>query len=282
MSKRAWKQPTGDLRICGIQAGLFSNDARVNQRELRESFDAIEPESCDLVITPEASNLYYHYDKMSNLIGGEEEEFIVPFRIAARRLKAHVLLGSVMVRDRGKLYNRSYLLSPDGNTLGTYDKMHLIALFNEPEHFTPGKKLFTAEIAGWKAGFAICYDLRFAEMFLNYALMGCHVQIVPACWPDTRIKPWANLHLARAQETQCYFIGVNHGGIDSEGKKFRMSMVAAPDSEIAAELPDAKPGMMRAVLIADVLTQQKQLYDLISGRGPFPMGDGTELPNELA
>lgn len=282
MSKRIWQPPAGDLRICGIQAGLFARDARVNQRELREMFAGIEPESCDFVITPEASNLYYHYDEMSRLNGGEEEEFIVPFRIEARRIKAHVLLGSVMVRDKGKLYNRSYLLAPDGTTLGTYDKMHLIALFHEPEHFTPGKKLFTAVIAGWKVGFAVCYDLRFAEMFLNYALMGCHAQVLPACWPDTRIKPWTNLHLARAQETQCYFVGVNHGGTDSEGKRFRMSIVAAPDSEIVGELPDAKYGLMRVVLKAEVLVQQKQLYDLLTGRGPFPMGNGTELPPELA
>jgi omega-amidase len=278
----AWKPPTGDLRICGIQAGLFSRDSRVNQRELLEMFGGIEPESCDLVITPEASNLYYHYDEISKLRSGDEEEFIVPFRLAARRLKAHVLLGSVMVREKGNLYNRSYLLAPDGKTVGTYDKMHLIALFQEPQHFTSGKKLLTAQIAGWKVGFAICYDLRFAEMFLNYSLLGCHVQILPACWPDTRIKPWMNLHLARAQETQCYFVGVNHGGTDSEGRKFRMSLVAAPDSEIVAELPEARHGLMRAVLKPDMLVEQKQLYDLLAGRGPFPMGEGTELPHELA
>lgn len=282
MRKYKWQPPTGDLRICGIQAGLFARDAGANQRELREMFDGIEPESCDLVITPEASNLYYYYDEMAKLIGGEEEEFIAPFRIEAERLKAHVLLGSVMVRDKGKLYNRAYLLAPDGTTLGTYDKMHLIALFHEPEHFTQGKKLLAAEIAGWKVGFAVCYDLRFAEMFLNYALLGCHIQVVTACWQDTRVKPWTLFHLVRAQETQCYFVGVNHGGIDSEGRKYRMSLVAAPNLEIAAQLPEAKQGLMRAVLKADVLVQQKQLYDLLAGRGPFPMGNGAEIPQELA
>ncbi len=279
---RAWQPPTGDLRVCGIQAGLFSRDAKENQRELLEMFAEIEPESCDLIITPEASNLYYHYGEMSKLIGGEEEEFIAPFRGQARQHKAYVLLGSVMVREGANLFNRAFLLAPDGTTEGTYDKIHLIALFHEPQHFTPGKKLFTAEIAGWKVGFAICYDLRFAEMFLNYALAGCHVQVLPSCWPETRIKPWLNLHFARAQETQCYFVGVNHGGTDGEGKTFRMSMVAAPDSYLVADIPEARKGLLRAILKPEMLVQQKQLYDLLAGRGPFPMGEGIELPPELA
>jgi predicted amidohydrolase len=277
-----WHPPSGELRVCGLQARLFSRDAGENRQELLEMLEKLEPASCDLVITPEASNLYYHYEEMAKLHGGEEEDFIAPFRARARELKSHILLGSVMVRDSGKLYNRSHLLAPDGTTAGTYDKMHLIALFAEPQHFTPGRQLMTADIAGWKVGFAICFDLRFAEMFLNYALAGCHLIALPSCWPDTRIKPWLHLHLARAQETQCYFAGVNHGGVDDEGRAYRMSMVSAPDSEIVAQLPDAQPGVLRAVLSPDVLIGQKKLYDLPSGRGPFPMGKGTVLPDELA
>ena len=281
MMKYGWRPPAGELRIYGLQARLFSREAGENQGELLDMFAALETGSCDLVITPEASNLYYHYDEMAKLRGGEEDEFIAPFRAEAKRLQAHVLLGSLMVRDGGHLYNRSYLLAPDGMTAGTYDKMHLIALFAEPQHFTPGKRLLIAEIAGWKVGFAICYDLRFAEMFLNYALAGCHLIALPSCWPDIRLKPWLHLHLARAQETQCYLAGVNHGGVDGEGRAYRMSIVSAPDSEIAAQLSDAEPGIMHAVLKPEVLSQQKQLYDLQAGRGPFPMGDGTFLPDEL-
>ncbi len=282
MSVQKWTPPSGELRVCGLQARLFSRDMRENQRELLEMLAALEPGTCDIIITPEASNLYYHYDEMAKLRGGEEEGFTAPFREEAKRLRAHILLGSVMTRDGGSLYNRSFLLAPDGTTLGTYDKMHLIALFAEPEHFTPGTRLLMADVCGWKVGVAICYDLRFAEMFLNYALAGCHLIALPACWPDIRLKPWLNLHLARAQETQCYFVGVNHGGVDGEGKAYRMSLVAAPDSEIAAQLTDAEPGVLCAVLKPDVLVQQKKLYDLLAGRGPFPMGPGTVLPCELS
>lgn len=282
MSARGWQPPPGGLRVCGIQAGCFSRDEGENQRELLGLLSQVEPESCDIVITPEASNLYYHYDLMERLKGGEEEYFIAPFRQQACRLKAHLVLGSVMVRENGELYNRLYLIAPDGTVVGTYDKMHLIALFHEPSYFTPGKRLLVAEIAGWKVGFAICYDLRFAEIFLNYALMGCHVQVLPACWPELRVKPWLHLHFARAQETQCYFIGVNHGGTDGKGKVFRMSLVAAPDSDEVVSLPEAKPGIMRAVLNRDVLLYHKHLYDLLEGREPFPMGKGTVLPPELA
>jgi omega-amidase len=265
-----WKPPERDFRFCGIQARLFSRDWHENQRELLDMFAALPDEEYDLIVTPEASNLYYHYDLIRQLQGGEEIEFIAPFAEIARERGAHVLLGSLMVRDGDCFRNRLHLLSPEGSVVGTYDKVHLIRLFDEHLHFTPGEKLFTAEVAGWKLGFAICYDLRFAEMFLNYALMGCHLQVLPSCWPDTRVKHWHHLYMARAQETQCFFAGVNHGGTDAEGRAYRMSLVADPDCETLAELPDAEPDIITAVLRPESLVKQKQLYDLMAGRKPFP------------
>lgn len=266
-----WKPPSGELRVCGIQAALFSRDPLANRQELLELCRSIEPGSCDLIITPEASNLYYHYDLISQLKGGEEEEYLDPFRKLAGEYGCHVLVGSLMVRDGEHLRNRSHLLAPDGTTVGTYDKIHLIQLFDEPEYFTPGRDLLTAEINGWKVGIALCYDLRFAELFLNYALAGCHLQILPSCWPDVRVVHWYHLHLARAQETQCYFIGINHGGTDDSGRTYRMSIAADPDSIVLAKLPDPAPGILRVTLQPEVLVKQKEMYDLLSGRGPFPI-----------
>src|SRR4030042_5340255 len=181
--------PSGEFRICCVQASLFSRNPLCNRDELLGLCQTIEPGSCDLIVTPEACNLYYHFDLITRLTGGEEEDFLEPFRELAREHECHVLIGSLMVRDGDRLFNRSHLMAPDGMTAGTYDKMHLIALFDEPEYFTPGRELLLAEIAGWQVGFAICYDLRFAEMFLNYALAGCHLQVLPACWPDGRGHP---------------------------------------------------------------------------------------------
>ncbi len=266
-----WKPPSRNLRICGVQAALFGRDARQNRQELLELCYTIEPGSCDLIITPEASNLYYHYDLISQLKGGEEEEYLEPFRKLAGEHGCHVLVGSLMVRDGEHLRNRSHLLAPDGSTAGTYDKIHLIQLFDEHRYFKPGRELLTAEVKGWKVGIALCYDLRFAELFLNYALAGCHLQILPSCWPDARVEHWYHLHLARAQETQCYFVGVNHGGSDGAGKTYRMSMAADPDCTVLAKLPEAEPGLLRVTLEPGALVRQKEMYDLLAGRGPFPI-----------
>ena len=263
--------PKQHLRVAGLQVGCFAPSVEANlaclQRHLRE----VSPGEADLIVLPELINTYYHYEVMERLRPGEEEEFLAPIRQAAREKRAHILAGSLAVREAKKLRNRSFLLSPEGATIATYDKMHLITLLGETEHFTPGRRRAVAEIRGWKLGIAICFDIRFAELFLNYALDGCHLVAVPACWPSERAHHWRHLHLARAQECQCFFLGVNAGGFDGRDKTYGGSILASPDSVPVLELPWGSEGTLAAAVSSDEIARQMKLYDLMSGRKRPPI-----------
>jgi omega-amidase len=67
-------------------------------------------------------------------------------------------------------------------------------------------------------GLAICYDLRFPEMFRKYALQGVKMVLIPAEWPSRRIEHWRVLLRARAIENQMFVVATNCvGGSDPIG-----------------------------------------------------------------
>lgn len=110
---------------------------------------------------------------------------------------------------QGRYANRAQVLGPNG-PIGVYTKTHLIPAFKEPENMIPGDQLVTFDIGGFKAGVAICFDLRFPELFRSYALMGVDLFLIPSAWPASRGYAWELFCKSRAAENQAYLMAVNH------------------------------------------------------------------------
>uniref|UniRef100_A0A7C3HDL4 Carbon-nitrogen hydrolase family protein n=1 Tax=Meiothermus ruber TaxID=277 RepID=A0A7C3HDL4_MEIRU len=105
--------------------------------------------------------------------------------------------------------NRASVVGPAG-VLATYTKTHLIPAFGEPETMIPGQDLVTLELEGFKVGIAICFDLRFPELFRAYALQGVNLFLIPSAWPKSRGYAWELFCKSRAAENQAYLVAVNH------------------------------------------------------------------------
>ena len=123
------------------------------------------------------------------------------------------IVGSMMVTDNGRLYNRGFLFSP-GAAPQYYDKHHLYASGGEAEFFTPGEKRKIFEFRGMKIRLAVCYDLRFPVWLRQDKHDLYDLLICVACWPTVRIQYWDTLLPARAAENHCYAIGLNMVGTD--------------------------------------------------------------------
>jgi len=86
----------------------------------------------------------------------------------------------------------------------------------EEKVYSPGEKLVTIDLDGWKIRPFVCYDLRFPAWTRNtedrYDLA-----IFIANWPERRANHWKILLQARAIENQCYVVGVNRVGTDGNG-----------------------------------------------------------------
>jgi len=123
------------------------------------------------------------------------------------------IVGSMMVLDKGKLYNRGFMFAPHVPPQH-YDKHHLYRSGGEAEFFSPGKERPVWEFRGVKIRLAVCYDLRFPVWLRQDKHNLYDILICVACWPTIRIQYWDALLPARAAENHCYAIGVNMVGMD--------------------------------------------------------------------
>ncbi|MDO9550293.1 MAG: nitrilase-related carbon-nitrogen hydrolase [Methanoregula sp.] len=136
--------------------------------------------------------------------------------------------------------NTSIAIENDGNILSTYSKIHLFSPAKEDEHFVPGQDLGMFSLGHLMCSLAICYDLRFPELFRIYAQKGVQAVFVPAAWPKSRIRHWELFIQARAAENQMYVIGVNTTGTTPVDRYSGSSIAADPHGTIISRANDAE------------------------------------------
>ena len=146
----------------------------------------------------------------------ESEHPAIPaFAELARRNGATVLLGSlgVLAAD-GRIFNRAYLLDPQGKVSGRYDKIHLFDIdmpdgtpVRRSATIAPGSNAVLTKVAGVSIGLSICYDLRFPLLYRKLAQAGAEILTVPAAFTKaTGEAHWHVLNRARAIENGCFVV----------------------------------------------------------------------------
>ena len=138
-------------------------------------------------------------------------ETFVFFSKIAKESKLDILAG-LIEKENGAYFNTLLHIDSSGSIKSKYRKVHPFSYGTENQHYTRGEKSVIADINGWKTGLSICYDLRFPELYRNYAKERTELIVVIANWPDSRIEHWKVLLRARAIENQCFVAGVNRVG----------------------------------------------------------------------
>jgi omega-amidase len=155
------------------------------------------------------------------------------------RLHRCYMSGSMLEVERKKSFNSAYLISPQGQILTRYRKIHLFRFGKEHLKFHPGKKVITLSTASTKVGIAICYDLRFPELFRRMSKAGAKLILIPSAWPKERIDHFFALLKARAIENQCFIAGANKIGHHESGVAYGgHSVIFGPWGEKLGELGD--------------------------------------------
>ncbi|RLT44038.1 MAG: carbon-nitrogen family hydrolase [Chloroflexi bacterium] len=177
----------------------------------------------DLVVLPELWNTAYDLENAADHASplaqnADEPGAFGDFARLARENRVW-LVGSLLESRGGRHYNTAALYSPAGELQADYSKIHLVPMLDEHLYLAGGEKRTLAETPWGKAGLAICYDLRFPELFRRYALDGARLMILPAEWPHPRRPHWQTLLRARAIENQCYVLACNRVG-SSKGVNF--------------------------------------------------------------
>jgi deaminated glutathione amidase len=179
----------------------------------------------------------------------------------AAELGIHIHVGSTAIAlPGGKVANRAFLFGRDGALIATYDKIHMFDVdldkgesWRESATYEPGATAAIAELPFARLGFAVCYDLRFPQLFRAEALAGAEVLTVPAAFTrQTGEAHWHVLLKARAIENGAWVIAAAQGGLHEDGREtFGHSLVIDPWGRIVAEADHDEP----AVVMAEIDTQ---------------------------
>ena len=174
---------------------------------------------------------------------------------AAQKHGLWLVGGSIplVANDPAKLRNSCLVFDPQGKRVARYDKIHLFSFrkgdeaYDEAATIERGNRVVAFDSPLGRIGIAICYDLRFPELFR--ALGEVDLLVLPAAFTETTGRAhWEMLLRARAVENQCYVLASAQGGQHPNGRMTHgNSMVIDPWGEVLARM-DKGEGVVVAEL----------------------------------
>ena len=228
------------------------------------------PEMTHLVETGRAS-------LMEKIVEEPQDKGVKAFAALAKELGITLHIGSLAIlRGDGKVANRAFVFGPDGGLTTTYDKIHMFDVdldngerWRESNTYEPGISSPVVETPDAKIGVAICYDVRFPEVFRRQALAGADILTAPACFTrQTGQAHWHVLMRARAIENASFMISAAQGGTHEDGRKtFGHSIIVDPWGTVLADSENDEPGFISAKIdLQDVVKARKRIPVLTHGR----------------
>ncbi len=191
---------------------------------------------------------------------------------AARAEGIWLVAGTIPLASEipGKAFNSCLVFQPDGQCAGRYDKLHLFGFENGSERYceadtiAPGAAPLIIDTPLGRLGVAICYDLRFPELF---RLQEADLWALPAAFTATTGRAhWEILLRARAIENQCFVIASGQGGVHPTGREtFGHSMLIDPWGQILDVLPHGE-GVALAELKASQLERTRRVLPALAHR----------------
>ena len=202
------------LHIALIQSSLVWENPEENRINFTNQIITIT-QKVDMIILPEmfSTGFTMNASEVAETMHGDTVSWMQ--KIAQQKHAA--VIGSVVIEEDGKYYNRLLFVHPNGE-IDFYDKRHTFTLAGEDKVYTAGTKKLIIDYKGWKICPLVCYDLRFPVWSRNvedYDLL-----IYVANWPKVRTNAWDALLKARAIENMSYCIGVNRVGMDGNNHEY--------------------------------------------------------------
>lgn len=169
-------------------------------------------------------------------------------------IKYKVAVGFGWVRGVGEKAENCYsVVDRYGVEISRYVKVHPFSYSGEDKYFVKGKNVEYFRLSGKAFSTAICYDLRFPELFQGICKNNnISAIVVPANWPQKRELHWQVLSRARAIENQVYIIAVNCVGEIGNLYYSGGSCVIHPNGNIISCVDDNREMLFYANIDEDV------------------------------
>ena len=263
------------MKISLIQMNSISDKAANIAQATKLIEDAVRDEKPDWVLLPEtfdwAGGSAADKQAVAEEIPGGPA--YLAMQALAKKHNIFIHAGSILEKRAGeeRLSNTTVVFNRSGGEIAKYRKIHLFDVtapdgqsYKESNAIAPGNAVVTYDVEGVTVGCAICYDLRFADLFLALAEKGADLIALPAAFTLATGKDhWEVLCRARAIETETYFAAAAQCGTFHVGNETRAtyghSLVVDPWGHVIAKASDgigtvsarldvAKIGKVRAMI----------------------------------
>jgi len=254
------------IKIALAQIDVKWADPDANVATARQMVAQAAVHAADLVVLPELWGSGYDLSHAADYATPIDAGVFAEMAALAREHKLY-LTGSLLEQSQGQFYNTCALFGPRG-LVGRYRKLHRFRLMDEDRYLAPGDAPALLDDLPWGAtALAVCYDLRFPELFRAYAVAGAQLIILPAQWPSARIDHWRTLLRARAIENQCFMVGCNRVGADPNNSFGGASAVVGPWGDVFVAGADG-PGLFLAEVDLETVADARQSIPVLSDRRP--------------
>jgi len=244
------------IALVQLQSGA---DIAANIAEITKSVVAAAVQGAQIIVTPEYSS-YMPLDATTPSFAEEDHPALLAAKKLAVQHQVYLLLGSLLIKDDDKKYNRSLFITPEGEIAARYNKIHLFDVqlsatesHGESAFFSGGDKAVLLDTTFGKLGFTVCYDVRFPLLYQTLALRGAELIFVPAAFVQTTGERghWEILLRARAIENRCFIAAAAQCGVHGEkSRTYGHSMIIDPDGKIIAQA-GASPELLIATIDLD-------------------------------
>jgi len=253
------------MKLFGIQIGSVWENPEASLKAAEQFIREASENGGSLVCFPEQFATGWdpqsvkHIQNRNGFIVMSLREFAREYGIA--------ILGSFREQYPRKPRNTCIVIDKNGEEQASYAKCHLFTPLHEQDSYLAGDSIGVFELEGIRFGLAICYDLRFTELFQIYAHQGAHAMIVTAAWPASRIGHWELFVRARALVHQMYVIGINTTGETPVDSYNGHSLAADPSGTVIAQA-GSEETLLPISLERDVVDRIRDTFPVVRERNP--------------
>lgn len=235
------------------------NDKQANWQQITGFIDEAAAKGAQLIAFPEVMNILSEDPAYAESIPGPTTDLLSQ-KALEHQIWIHGGSISQVNSDGPRTYNTTVLINPQGEIAACYSKLHNFDMtlpdgssVRESDRKEPGHNIVTVATELGHLGFAICYDMRFPELFRLMALEGAQIIFLPANFTmPTGKDHWEPILRTRAIENGCYIIAPNQVGMKEKFVAYGNSMIVDPWGTVIARASD-KPGIILAEIDLDYL-----------------------------
>jgi Predicted amidohydrolase len=207
----------------------------------------------------------------------------------ARELGLWIIGGTIPLRvdnEPHRVAAASLVFDEQGRCVGRYDKIHLFDVaipdrhrpnrdapqrderYRESATVAPGNQPSVVATPVGRIGLAVCYDVRFPELFRLLQQQGAEILSLPSAFTAPTGKAhWELLMRARAVENLCYVLAPAQSGIHPNGREtWGDSLIVDPWGQVLARVAEAGPGLAVAEIDRTVQQELRERFPALSHR----------------